>query len=719
LSFLHYRRAILSSTAISLSLGCIVAPEAFAQDTTDATVLEQIVVTGRKRDETDARLPMSTTILTEQQVPPSTLDTAAAIARQSPGTNFTDFARFGDSYLTMRGVATLSSPQNPLDSTVGFSLNGVPTSLSALNAPLLDVDHIEVLQGPQGTTFGRNALAGSINVVSKPADGTRDFRLDSEVGSDGYGFVQGTAGGWIVPDTIAGRGVLRFQKFDGDIPNTVIGGTDGGARVGAGQATLRITPDDTLTIDASAGFSRNERNDPSNILLETPDFPTSGADIRPFNQQKIAHGTVKASKDFDTFRFTSVTSYQDIRVNSENDYTDSLLFARVTGFPGFVFADPTTDYAISRERERAFNQEFRLNSLQGEPVQWVAGVSYFKSDYAYRRNVLTTYWPNADGTNDNKIDSQTIALFGDASIPLDEKWEISGGLRLAHDRQDLSARYLATGNSAFVPSFSQDSSVSDTYLTGRAALSYKWTDDVMTYGSIARGYASGGFEKTTQYAAYGAATAAFKPATSWTYELGTKAQLTDTVRVNGSVFYNDVSDGQLGTFDTSTFIVSFDNQDYRSYGLQLGATAEILDGLELNGGFAAIKSELVNVAPGTTTGAVDGNKVPQIPSFSANLGLQYRFDAESLGVPGQFTASADYQYVSSRYADVANTGKMDAYHIVNTRLSWEKDNFTIYAFANNLFDERPVHYAVPIGVGTSTAYVGRGRVVGLGSSIKW
>ncbi|MGO4843367.1 TonB-dependent receptor plug domain-containing protein, partial [Rhizobiaceae sp. 2RAB30] len=85
--------------------------------------------------------------------------------RRAPNTNFVDYNRFGENFFNIRGVSTLGSPLNSFDTTVGFSVDGVPTSVSGFAPPLLDVGQIEVLRGPQGTTFGRNALAGAINVV--------------------------------------------------------------------------------------------------------------------------------------------------------------------------------------------------------------------------------------------------------------------------------------------------------------------------------------------------------------------------------------------------------------------------------------------------------------------------------------------------------------------------------------------------------------------------
>ncbi|MGB3877052.1 MAG: TonB-dependent receptor [Shinella zoogloeoides] len=716
-------RARLISTTALAALGIAVAagePVA-AQEAEETTTLEAVVVTGTKRPQDDASLPVATTILGPENVKPSSLDPVGDVARQTPGTNFMDFGRFGESYMTMRGLSTLGSAMNSLDSVIGLSVDGIPTTLSAIGAPFLDVEQVEVLRGPQGTTFGRNAFAGAINVVSKPADGTKETIVSTEIGSDGHAFIEGTTGGWLIDDLVAGRATLRFQKFDGDIPNPITGKDEGGAKLGAARGTLRITPDDSFTIDITGGFSRDTRHNSAFLLLESPDFPISGADTTPVNRQQIAHGSIKLTKEFEPFILTSTTSYQDIKLHNTGDFTDAFIFSNATGLPPSFFNDPNAQKVVFDDHERIFNQEVRLNSHEDAAVQWVVGANYFKSDFTtHRVQDVGSYSPTLNGTFDNAIDSETIAAFADAAVPLDERFTLSGGLRLAHDRQTLDANYVSNGFPGTIPAFAQTNSFSDTYLTGRMALSYKWNDRAMSYASVARGYSSGGFEKTTAYAGFGLPSTPFLPATSWTYEIGTKAELTDAIRVSGAIFYNDVKDGQLTGFDPGTLLPFMTNQAFQSYGVEANVTATVADGLDFTVGGALINSRLVDVTPQSAlAGALEGNKVPQVPGFSANLGVTYRTEADALGFAGEFFVGANYQYVGTRYSDIQNSAKMAAYHIVNAELGWEKDNLKVYAFGRNLLDERPLSYAFTYAPGTTAAYIGRGRVVGLGATIKW
>ncbi|MEN5081218.1 TonB-dependent receptor [Bosea sp. TWI1241] len=701
------------------ALALVLVSQARAQEPPKSGViaLDEITVTSLKRKADPQNVPIAITVIDGAAIPNTSSDPAREMVSTAPNVMFNSVNVAGQDFLNIRGIGPLALPINALDNTVGVSTNGVPTTMFGYPPTLLDVQQIEVLRGPQGTLFGRNALGGAINVVTKPADGTREFRTTVEAGKKGHLLGEAVAGGWLVPEVLAGRAALRFSRVDGDIPNTIAGGKEGAARLSVGRGSLRFTPSGDLTIDLRASYDQDRRTGQFSLLKEHPRFPVSGGDIVPWITLRRADASLTVEKRFDAFTMTSVTSFQDITSKHSYDYFDSYVFGALTGLPPRTFADPLNDKIRTLEHDRIFNQELRLNSAEGSWLSWVGGISYFRSDYDQQRTARTSS-VYANGDYDTAILSQTGAIFGDATVPLSERLKLSGGLRLARDWQSLDSRYRPLG----APGILTDrNSISDTYLTGRAALSYEWQPGLITYGSVARGYTSGGFDKVTLNSALGLPNRAFSPSTGWTYELGAKSDFLDgRARLNASLFFNDVEKGQIIDFLVSGSTVSyvFANQDYRSRGFELEGSLRLTDQLSLNGSFGLTRSELVNV-PVTQTRYRNGNAVPNAPSVTASFGVDYRLPASLIGLPGEFLARASYQYVGQREADLANNFKLDAYHIVNGRIGWSGRDTQVYAFANNLLDERPQLYGAAYSPAVHSMAVGRGRVIGLGLSRNW
>ena len=709
----------------------VLAPATIAAQEADGTLssdelaeavieLDPITVTARKRDEIVYDVPLSITVLEGEELPKNLLDPGEEVARNTPNFNALGLGLPGSNFGTMRGIGPLGSPLNSLDNTIGFAVDGIPTSSFGFAPALLDVERIEVLRGPQGTLFGRNALGGLVSVINRQADGETEFSLSAEYGTENYALFEGIAGGWLIPDRVAGRGVVQFQNFDGDIYNPILDRDEGSAEIQAGRGSLAFTPDDTWTIRLSGGFDFDRRTNPIYLLKEHPDFPVSGVDIPQYGKRDIGYGNATVTKEFDAASFTSVTGYQDIRLDALTDDTDSFLFGAFFQLPPDFFTNPERDWGKTIEDEKILTQEFRLTSTEGQPVSWVAGLSYFRSDYDQDRNQQSDYFATLNGRNYTSILSQTFAAFGDISVPLTDRLTVSGGLRAAYDDQEPDSLYISNGFPGTVPVFAQNRTFDDSYLTGRGALSWNWTGDVLSYASIARGYASGGFERYTINAPFGIVAEPFLPSSVWTYEVGAKAAaLGGRLELTGAAFYNDVTDGQLSTFDPVTFLFGFANQDYESYGFELEGKLRLSDRWRVVGGIGVTKSKLVNVDPASGTGAANGNEVPNAPELTANLGGEFRQPVTLFGADGTVMASAEYQYVGSREADIQNSFELPEYHIVNARFGFEQDNREIYVFGLNIFDERPELFGSTFGPNAHSIIVGRGRILGVGASLKW
>jgi len=685
----------------------------------DAEVFDvgQVTINARKREELAFDAPVAASVVDGEDLASGSLDPGLDIAQRAPNFNFIDYGSPGYNFASVRGIVPLGSPLNTHDNTIGYSVDGVPTTGAGFSQTPYDVERVEVFRGPQGTLFGRNALGGAINLVPRQADGARDLRLGAELGTLHSQLLDAAAGGWLVEQTLAARFAFRYQNVDGDIPNVFTNSDIGSAEVTAGRLSLGLMPEGPLSAKLTVSREEDDRRNPQFVLVESPDFPTAGDDTEPVERREMDQVTLAIEREFDQFTLTSTTGYQDIGITINTDNTDSFLFSAFNADFGVelspeFFADPSRDVSRGFEGEQVFSQEIRLNAAKGSRTDWVIGLAYFQSDYEMDREQQSDYYPGLNGTYDTTIDSKTSAVFGDIAFQAAERLRLSAGLRIARDTQDFDTTYVSNGFPGTVPSFTQADRVEDDYVTGRAAMDYRWHRDAVTYASISRGYASGGFERFSLNASSGLDTPPFRPSTVWTYEIGSKARfLGNKLTVMGAAFFNEVEDGQALAFDATTFEVFFDNQDYESYGVELELQANVSPRLTLEGVVGATRTKMVNADPTGTTGAVDGNRVPNSPRLTAGLGIDYKHPVAS----NELIFSVDVAHVGARMADIANTVEIDSYTITDLQLAWQHNALTLYAFGRNVFDERPIYFTSVFSPNANAAILGRGEVYGLGA----
>ena len=694
------------------------ADEEVAVAASGATSLEEIVVTARKHDEDIARVPLSITALTADDLTNTVADAPGSITRNAPNFYFADIGDPTQASYTMRGMGALIRPLNSTDTTVTFNYDGAPTTLLGAGMQPLDVRTIEVVRGPQSSLYGRSTLGGVVNVVSNEADGTAEALVRAEFGSDGHRLLDLIAGGTLIPDQLYGRGAVRFSNFDGDIPNGIIGGEDGDRKISAARGTLKWEGEDT-TVTVHGFFEDGMVNMPQFILRGQPGYPTSGTDIHQEANRNILGGSMTVEHDFEFGRFTSVTGGQRINAMNIADSTDSYLYAAFLGLPPEFFANNKIDKGVLGQRERVFSQEFRLSSHEESDIQWVGGVSYFRSDYNQLRKMTGSFSPYANGTFDANLDSQTYGVFGEVTVPVAERLKLTTGLRFARDEQDYSGRYTSNGFVGTVPFFRQDGKTSESYLTGRASLNYEWSDDFMTYVSVGRGHSSGGFDVFMINAATGKPETPFDAATSWAYEGGAKVALLDgRATLSGSVFFNDVKDGPTYNYNVASGTFTILPYDYQTKGFELEGRFAVNDWLGLRGGVGFTHAELRNVPDNDPAGVKSGNKVPNAPEWTANAALDFNYAIEG-AISGELFGSAEYQFVGRRAADPVNNTYLKNYSLVNLTAGFRKDQLEVYAFARNVFDNRYEafgSYLTPAAVGL---VVGQGRTVGVGMTAKF
>lgn len=699
----QYKMKCLARVSM-LAIAATAAVSANAQEATEqeSTVLEPIIITARKTEEQMRDVPQSITVVKPEDIESNALDSGGAIAATSPNVVWQN-ASVGRQFFSIRGISSLGVPNNFSDGTIGFTVDGIPQSMLSSQNMLFDIDHVEVLRGPQGTLWGTNALGGAINVTTKQPDGEHEARITTEYGEHGYAMGEATLGGVLIPDALNGRMAIRFNHYDGDIDSLF---TDdlGARKIGAFRGGLQFNGLDDTTITLTGNYLRDDSNAPFSLLRGAPGFPISGVLSEPDYVTTHADVGLNIKHEFENFSLTSITGFQNNRIKSRTEGNDVLIPS--------LFPLVGSNVWLGDDKENIFSQEVRLNSLEGDDIRWVVGASlnYSDLDHSCTAPQCAPFPYSGLVTMNTNLRALNLGLFGDASVPLGDKWEVSFGGRLSHD--DIKVKKT---NDLRIPSLTGDSDADGTYLTGRAALAYKWNETAQSYVSIARGHGTKIYPLFS-YPNNAIVADAYPAAEDWTYELGTKVALfDDRLELDGSVFYNDVKNGVLSYYDPGIggFATTF--QSYETSGFELQARAAITDELSFNAGVGYTHTRLGSDG---ASSIFEGNRVPNIPEWSVSAGLAYETDAEVLGLPGSFNAAIDYQYRSSRPADVQSTFDLDAYNIVNARVGWKNDggDFEIYGFGRNLSDERYETFGAAGYFGSQVVSVSQGRVLGVGIS---
>lgn len=724
-----------SSTAILTTLIMSLGSPLFAQEgqTEQVVDLGTIVLKGTKRAETLEDFAGSASVESADELERKNIDDGFGIVRETPGANQYTFGDRSNSYVTIRGVGPILQPLSPDDSSVLTFVDGAPLMLEQSSAAYLDLEQVEVFKGPQNTLFGRSTSGGAINLVpATPTDelggyATVEYGTDNTYKAELVGNVP------IIPETLIGRFALRKTGKAAYINNTA--GPDFGAEdIAAGRASLLWTPSGQTSV-LFTYFAEEVDLTPNYYVGQSGDSPDLLPAAQSYSEdnQSSRIAALKVEQEFDRFRFTSQTSFN--RIKMDNRYQgDHNFFSLVTGLPASYFTNADTNRIAHDKEQTRLTQEFRLSSLEGAPIGWVAGLVAYRDEYDLKNDSHVAIYQGAQsGITNFEQSNDGIAIFGDASIPVGQHWTVSGGVRYTHETKEFQGTYDANGLDGLypgvLPTFSENGKRTYNYWSGKLAVTYDWNDATSLYGNVSRGYKSGGFGVFNSFGAYGIPRDSYEPSKTLSYEIGGRTVLADgRLELSGSVFHIDMTNEQIMLFDFNNYATENANLDAKSSGVELEADWYIDDNWQLSTGVTYNKTRITNVpdsAGRLNAGLEPGDQLPNTPEWSANLGLSYLTDASQLGwkgpnAPSELSFRIGYSYQGTRYFDAANNGRIDPTHLVSARLglSWERSE--LYIFGENLTDETYFVTRQPFGVvaGTqTTAYgvsTGRGRTIGVG-----
>jgi iron complex outermembrane receptor protein len=662
------RKFVCASTMLS----AVCALPAMAQEgpqgaVVDSGGLDDIVVTARKREESLNDVPLSVSAVTSATIERAgitSLDRLNAIVpsfsqvpAQDPGTNI----------ITIRGITQVRFGEPP----VALVIDGVQSSSPDQGTQeLTDIERIEVLKGPQGSTYGRNAIGGAINIVTKLPTNEFENTLSAEVGQGLYYRLFGSSSGPIVDEVLLYRVSAAYKNSEGRIRNETLGRKVDDYDALSLRGRMIFKPSEVLTLDLRGSYEDLD----GGSAYYFPIFPGQDLnDVQPVTANRDGKGvrrlrdvSLKVDYDFGGITLTSISAYAYAKAATLGQDLDFLPFPLAPGFGGLVL-DQT-------RRVKSWSEEIRLTSPSDQPLRWLLGAYYLKTN----RDVASSAFLDlaADGPYQavrlsylpERSRNNAYALFGTLDYDISDAFKMSLGLR--QDWDDRKQTNPANG-SRIDRVFKS--------LQPKASLSYFFEPDKMVYISAARGFRSGGFNAESQIFPR-----QYDSEVADTYELGSKLSLLDRhVQLNLAAFYTDQKNVQFYRWDSQSAAQGILTiNDAYHYGIEGDVTARIGRGLRLFAGGSLIETK-VNDFNGTTLWR--GNKQPHINGWKYNLGGQY--DAQ-IGSDVNATLRVDYSAFGDLYWFVDNLAKQDPVHLVNARLIIERAPWTLTLSAENLFNKR-------------------------------
>lgn len=696
----------------------------------------EVTVSVRKRDEPIKAVPFSVDVATRAQLEEKGVTDAAGALRDVAGASVASFGDKSTAFTTMRGVGPVLFPLSQDDSSVLTFSDGAPLGLSAGLGAYLDLERVEVLKGPQSVLFGRNTAGGAINLVPAKPTETPEAYIASEIGINGQRKLEGVVSGALVPKTVLGRLAFRTYGINGYLPNDT--GPSLGAEEGwVGRGSLLIKPSEATRWLVSFSADYNKLKPGYNLLLRDE------RDARAAQTESVDRGdshniSSKFEHDFETFTLTAQTSA--FKRDVTFDYgVDGYLGRAMKALPVSAFSARDTNRTWRQLEEQRFTQELRINSRASAAVQWLAGVAYYRDEANWQtRQKVFLYGPFAAGQEAFNGATDGRAVFGEVTVPLSSRLRWTNGARYAIEDKSFTGSYVSDGTPQTVARFAEQGSERYSFWSGRTSLSYDWSKDMTTYATVARGYKSGGFGSFSYGLPLGLPRTPYQSSTVLSYELGGRANLSQTVTVTSAVFYNDVSKEQIMTYDGASNRNANLNVDAGSYGVEMTAAWRFAPGWTLDTGAAYTFSELRNVTAQLAqaqAGMKSGNQLPLTPDWTGRAAISYRDSLERMGLGSlarttgaeEFHARFGYNYIGGRYGDAANRAWIDPSHQLSFRtgVSGGGGKWDAYVFGDNLLDRRYVTMAQPYDNDPVTnqpifgATYSRGLTLGVGSTLRF
>lgn len=698
-------------------------------------VIEEVVVTARKREEGLQDAPISITAVTGEALQLRQITSSDKLAQITPNLTFDSNAptsgHSGAAQIYIRGIGQQDF-LGVVDPGVGVYVDGIYYARTIATVfDFLDVERIEVLRGPQGTLFGRNTIGGAITIHSRKPVSEREGEIGVKVGTDRLVETRLNVSGPL-SDNLLARLTLGSKNRDGYVERLRDGIDLGDDDMITGRGILLWSPADNLEVFLSADYlDKNENGAPLvfggiNNAQVAPQFaailsgclPPTPARLNDLTDPACPNNQFAAGPyaNNGTGPVASAITQWGINGTVEWDVSDTVAFKSITGYrkmedralrdsdnsPLLVF------HSVVENEQDQFSQELQLlGSGLNERLQWILGAYYFKedivSDQALFLGANPVLFMGGAGrvvTQAFQIDfdaeNRAAALFAQASYDLTEQLSLTAGLRYTDEEKSIvpDQRVLTTllgfpTGHYFVPNTERTVQFDD--VTPMVNLSYQWTPELMAYATYSAGFKSGGLNGRNILFNADAQVTPFDPEQASTVELGVKSSWLDNrLILNGAYFNTQYEDVHL-TVRLGIAPTVFNGGEATIRGFELESTFAPNTNWLINAGLGYLDNEYDTIDPSLASRGVirvtQDNDLPLSPKWSANIGIAYTQTFGNTVLTPRF----DWIRTGKKFFDAENNpgAEQDAVVVVNAALALDAadDRWSLVLAAANLTDK--------------------------------
>jgi iron complex outermembrane receptor protein len=729
-------KGILGSLGIILC--CTSAIAQIKNDTTKVTQLEEVIVTANKREESIIKVNTSITSLSSKKIEDTRTWGLSGLSALVPNYNYQELGVSFQQIQAIRGIQVFS--ENPAVSTYIDDVNNI--DILANGFAFTDIERIEILRGPQGTLYGRNAMGGVVNIITKkPNNVSSGF---GEVSFGNLGLHRYNAGYKtpIVKDKLFFGLNGLFQSQDGFLKNDITGTTStdlklNGKSVGGeqnlyGNLYLKWLPSSRFNLTLNFK-GQQDKSDNSGFMVSQ--FSDAYAFTNPdkINLARIAKherdilNTSLVARYFgDKYTLTSISALQTISFGFQD-----------LDFPGIYHSYYEGKIGELLPPQKVWSEEFRINSNKEGKFQYTAGV-YLFSQKGYEPTTNTAYeLSEAESTmfgltkgsflvSRNRSNNSGFAGFGELSYLWTPNLKATIGLRYDYEKREATFNGFgdAVLYNGIVTDFKSNITANGNYsaLSPKFSLSYSLSSLSNIYATYTRGFRAGGINASSLPSGV---RQTFDPEYSNNYELGYKSLLLDKkLSIGASAFLIQWKDLQFYNL-VAPFTYARENVgDAQSAGFELEISAIPVKGFQLDGSFGYNPTEYkgfnlkrVNFGTGVETStAIGGNKLSNAPNHTIFIGAQYEYPASK---EFKFIIRGEVRNIGNQYTDIQNKIEQQAYTLLNSRLGITNGTYSLFIWGQNVNNVRYLAYGNPDSSFGRQARIAAPRTVGITLSAKF